>query len=517
MKRIYGFILAHSRLVVGAALAVIAAEAGFICWQHSLQQEILSRITSPAGVAEFVVVSATPGESSFFERRDRLHVVLASSIYSCDPAAAPLSLEFDVVANFGPFGLTGDVYPLNSTADTAKLLKELAGTHPRLSIRFRWALFARELQVTATAAPFDMQLDADLPGIGPTSWRGAAKRPVVLRAAMPRAGEMRARVEAPDFVLTFTDPAANIMRLTLDEGELTTRARVRGVKDDEDPDRFGTGPDWFLETARLDAKRLSVEAGDWRGALSVDLRRPVSEMRQTPAVRASRLEGAYEVHAERLTAAVKSVHSQYDRLVEGRDFALRLRASNVPTELFTSGLDDTELTDLIKGAGAMHFALDDLSFSADRGGRTSFAAELDVGGAELREGAKPAVSWRLAAEMPQNVVDLADVIIHGARADLRSLSLADLMERRAGESANTSVYTVRMAGDNDDLFILRPAAKSPAAAPAGADGVSAAEEGVLQQPAAAPAAAPSIPQAVGAADAPGESAAPDTPAAEPQP
>lgn len=480
MKRIYGFFLAHSRLVVGAALAVVAAEAGFICWQHSLQQEILSRITSPAGLAEFVVVSATPGESSFFERRDRLHVVVASSIYSSDPAAAPLSLDFDVVANFGPFGLTGDAYPLNNTVDTAKLLKNLVGTHPRLSIRFRWALFAKELQATATAAPFDMQLDADLPGIGPTSWRGAAKRPVVLRAAMPRVGEMKTRIEAPDFMLTFTDPAANIMRLTLDEAELTTRARVRGVKEDEDPDRFGTGPDWFLETARLNAKRARVEAGDWRGTLTLDLHNPVSEMRQTPAVRASRLEGAYEAHAERLTAAVKAVHSQYDRLVEGRDFALKLRASNVPTELFTSGLDDTELTDLIKGAGAMHFALDDLSFNAAGGGRTSFAAELDVGGAERREGDKPTVSWRLAAEMPQRVVDLVDVMIHGARADLRSLSLADLMERRAQKPGEAPVYTVRMAGDNNDLFILRPAKTGAAAAREGADGVSAADEGSPQ-------------------------------------
>lgn len=492
MKRIYGFFLAHSRLVVGAALAVATAEAGFIFWQHSLQEEILSRITSPAGLAEFVVVSSTPGDSSFFERRDRLHVVVASTIYSNDPAAAPLSLEFDVVANFGPFGLTGDVYPLNTTADTATLLKNLAGTHPRLSIRFRWALFAKELQVTATAAPFDMQMDADLPGIGPTSWRGAAKRPVTLRAVMPRAGEIKARVEAPDFMLTFTDPAANIMRLTLDEAELTTRARVRGVKDDEDPDRFGTGPDWFLETARLNAGRARVEAGDWRGLLTVDLRSPVSEMRQTPAVRASRLEGAYEAHAERLTAAVKSVHAQYDRLVEGRDFALKLRASNVPTELFTSGLDDTGLTDLIKGAGAMHFALDDLSFNAVGCGRTSFAAELDVGGAERRSGGaaktpKTAVSWRLAAEMPQKVVDLADVIIHGARADLRSLSLADLMERRAQKPGAAPVYTLRMAGDNNDLFILRPAKTASAMAPEGADGVSAAAEGAPETP---PAAAP---------------------------
>lgn len=503
MKRIYGFFLAHSRLVVGAALAVAAAEAGFIFWQHSLQEEILSRITSPAGLAEFIVVSSTPGDSSFFERRDRLHVVVASTIYSNDPAAAPLSLEFDVVANFGPFGLTGDVYPLNTTADTATLLKNLAGTHPRLSIRFRWALFAKELQVTATAAPFDMQMDADLPGIGPTSWRGAAKRPVVLRVAMPRAGEMRTRIEAPDFMLTFTDPAANILRLTLDEAELTTRARVRGVKDDEDPDRFGTGPDWFLETARLNAGRARVEAGDWRGSLTVDLRSPVSEMRQTPAVRASRLEGAYEAHAERLTAAVRSVRAQYDRLVEGRDFALKLRASNVPTELFTSGLDDTELTDLIKGAGAMHFALDDLSFNAVGGGRTSFAAELDVGGAAEKT-AKTAVSWRLAAEMPQKVVDLADVIIHGARADLRSLSLADLMERRGGSSAATPVYTLRMTGDNNDLFILRPAKTGPAAAPEGADGVSAADEGSPQTAAReeAPEAAPE------AANAPAAGATP---------
>lgn len=497
MKRIYGFLLAHSRLVVGAALAVVAAEAGFICWQHSLQEEILSRITSPAGLAEFVVVSSTPGESSFFERRDRLHVVLASSIYSSDPAAAPLSLEFDVVANFGPFGLTGDVYSLNTTADTAKLLKNLVGTHPRLSIRFRWALLARELQVTASAAPFDMQLGAELPGIGPTSWRGAAKRPVVLRATMPRAGEMRARIEAPDFMLTFTDPAANIMRLMLEEAELTTRARVRGVKEDEDPDRCGTGPDWCLETARLNAGRVRVEAGDWRGSLTLDFRDSVSEMRQTSAVRASRLEGVYEAYADRVGAAVKSVHTQFDRLVEGRDFSLKLRASNVPTELFTSGLDDTELTGLIQGAGAMYFALDDLSFNADGGGRTSFAAELDVGGAERPAGgagqtAKTAVSWRLAAEMPQKVVDLADVIIRGARADLRSLSLADLMERRVQKPGAAPVYTVRMTGDNDDLFILRTAkTAAPAAAPQGADGLSAAADGALEAPSAAtPAPAP---------------------------
>ena len=44
MHRLYGFIRAHSGAVLVVLAAALAAEAGFICWQRSVQSEIVNRL-----------------------------------------------------------------------------------------------------------------------------------------------------------------------------------------------------------------------------------------------------------------------------------------------------------------------------------------------------------------------------------------------------------------------------------------------------------------------------------------
>lgn len=112
MHRLYGFIRAHSGAVLVVLAAALAAEAGFVCWQRSVQAEIINRIVEGDDLPPEVLITSTPVEESLFVRRDRLHVIVASSVFSSDSSAAPLTLDFDVVAHFGPFGLNGDIYPL---------------------------------------------------------------------------------------------------------------------------------------------------------------------------------------------------------------------------------------------------------------------------------------------------------------------------------------------------------------------------------------------------------------------
>ena len=108
---------------------------------------------------------------------DRVHFTIASSLYSDNPSAPPLTLDFDVTANFGPFGLTGDIFVLNATTGSAKLLKMLEGTHPRLSIRWSRSVFDAALKIAASAAPFDMRLN----------FREARCRPHFLATCRPKA------------------------------------------------------------------------------------------------------------------------------------------------------------------------------------------------------------------------------------------------------------------------------------------------------------------------------------------
>ena len=108
------------------------------------------------------------------------------------------------------FGLTGDIFVLNATTGSAKLLKMLEGTHPRLSIRWSRSVFDAALKIAASAAPFDMRLNFVKPGVGPISWRLAAPKPVECSLKLLSRGSLSTVCTAPALLVSLTDPAANI-------------------------------------------------------------------------------------------------------------------------------------------------------------------------------------------------------------------------------------------------------------------------------------------------------------------
>ena len=188
-------------------------------------------------------------DDGIFSRRDRVHFTIASSLYSDNPSAPPLTLDFDVTANFGPFGLTGDIFVLNATTGSAKLLKMLEGTHPRLSIRWSRSVFDAALKIAASAAPFDMRLNFVKPGVGPISWRLAAPKPVECSLKLPKQGSLSTVCTAPALLVSLTDPAANISEVRL------TRASFDGIA-------LKTDPTMALPAAGAKDETLPADAAD---------------------------------------------------------------------------------------------------------------------------------------------------------------------------------------------------------------------------------------------------------------
>lgn len=435
MHRLYGFIRAHSGAVLVVLAAALAAEAGFICWQRSVQAEIVNRLIEGDDLPPEILITATPVEDSPFVRRDRLHVIVASSVYSSDSSVVPLTLDFDVVAHFGPFGLNGDIYPLNSTASTAELLVKLAGTHPRLAIRYHYAVFAQELRITATATPFDMQLDAVERGVGPVSWSLAARKPVALRLALTKKEGLKAEIEAPEISGSLTDPAANILKGSAEDVKAAARLELAGKKPG----------DWYVKSARVTAAKGGFEAGDWRGALTGRFTKIVSKIEESPAdLQEGRLSGAYDARAATFDIGVDSSQPGLAKHVAGKDFILRFTADRVPAELFKS-LDEYRIGRLLTESGPMHLRIEEFAMrSVGREGEAKFTADLKAGqsaktamersasrgAAALRSHSgeeKPDLDWNFSIDAPESLIDLAEIILHGARPDMRDLSLKSLM------------------------------------------------------------------------------------------
>lgn len=284
MQRIYGFICAHSRTAALAVVVILGAEAAFIGWQKAQYDEFMGSLLTPGALAEGVLAVGDRMDDGIFSRRDRVHFTIASSLYSDNPSAPPLTLDFDVTANFGPFGLTGDIFVLNATTGSAKLLKMLEGTHPRLSIRWSRSVFDAALKIAASAAPFDMRLNFVKPGVGPISWRLAAPKPVECSLKLPKQGSLFTVCTAPALLVSLTDPAANISEVRL------TRASFDGIALKTDPTMALPAADakdetlpaeaaddsqpseralWYVEKAELKADELDFSSGDWRGIFKV--------------------------------------------------------------------------------------------------------------------------------------------------------------------------------------------------------------------------------------------------------
>lgn len=419
MKRIYGFVRAHTRAAAVVALLVFGAESAFICWQKSQYEGFLGELLSPGFASGVALVTSAGTEDGVFERRDRLRVTFASSLYSSDPSAPPLTLDFDLVARFGPFGLTGDLFPLNATADSAKLLRSLEGSHPRLSIRWSHELFARVVNVTLKAMPFDMRLSRVKPGVGPISWRMAATQPVQCVITLAKHAGIWHRCTAPDLFLSFTDPAANISEMKVRNFRFDSKVETSAGRPD---------PHWYARRATVDADEVRFRTGDWRGTLSLVLGSLSAAVEQDPSSPDETLDGVYSAGAKRLSVRVTSTSGKTDRKVEGRDFAMKLKASEVPLRLFES-IDDESIREALDRAGPMHFELYDAGFTAGNGQKATLTAVLN---ARRESGGRPMrTELALSADLPDPVMDLLETVVRGARDDALGRSFRSFLTPRS--------------------------------------------------------------------------------------
>ena len=207
-----------------------------------------------------------------------------------------------------------------------------------------------------------------------------------------------------------------------------------------------------------------MDAGDWRGALTLRLDRVSASAEQTENVRESELEGAYAIGAKRLEAAIDSPRSGIERRLAGRNLRLRLTADSVPSELIANSIDEYRTGRILERAAPLALTIEELSLAPARPGEA--ATHLEAGlraekvgrAAKAQDPGRPAdpcpgcrralegvrIDWRLAADVSAPVLDMVETILHGARADTRGGSLASLMERR--ETASGPVWSVRLSG-----------------------------------------------------------------------
>ncbi len=374
MQRIYGFICAHSRTAALAVVVILGAEVAFIGWQKAQYDEFMGSLLTPGALAEGVLAVGDRMDDGIFSRRDRVHFTIASSLYSDNPSAPPLTLDFDVTANFGPFGLTGDIFVLNATTGSAKLLKMLEGTHPRLSIRWSRSVFDAALKIAASAAPFDMRLNFVKPGVGPISWRLAAPKPVECSLKLPKQGSLSTVCTAPALLVSLTDPAANISEVRL------TRASFDGIA-------LKTDPTMALPAADAKDETLPADAAD----------------DSQPSERALDLE----------------------RHLNAEDFRMKMQAADVPFKLFDA-VDDESIEETLDAAGPMHFELTEFGFRSGPKGaqKTSASGVLEA----RRSGGKlPETELTLSAQLPEPVLEMVDTIVRGARPDARGQSVKRFM------------------------------------------------------------------------------------------
>ena len=451
-RRIYGYISAHSRTAVFALVVILSAEAAFVAWQKSQYENFMERLLSPGALAAGVLITGEKTNDGLFGRTDRLHLTLATSLYSKNPADPPLTLDLDMTADFGPFGLTGDVFLLNATTGSAKLLKLLEGTHPRLSLRWSLSTIHRAMKLTASATPFDMRTSYVKPGVGPISWRFASAKPVECGVTVPESGAISGGCKAPALLASLTDPAANITEVEWRQVEAswsavkTNAAQTFEEAPAETPAARGV---WYVDRADLKAEQADFSSGDWRGVLKLAFKNFKAEAHQDPAPDMEVLDGRYSVDASRALISVLSHSKDFHREVDARDLVLRVKAADVPLKLFDA-VDDESIEETLDQAGPMHFELSEFGFASGQGGRqkTSAKGALEV----LRQSGKlQETNLHLEAELPDAVVDILDVIIKGARPDAKGQSIRRFMTQRRGapgtageESKDGAVWNLRM-------------------------------------------------------------------------
>lgn len=403
---------------MGAAFIVLLAADGFyILKQRDLQEAFIAELVEPGSVSPALIITSQPRESGFFERRDRVRVTFASSVISDNPADAPISLDFDVVAHFGPFGLTGDVFPLNDTPSSAKLIAALDGRHPRLSIRYSWAVLSNEIHFVLETTPFDMRLGTVSSGVGPMVWRVASNTPLSLSAAFGK-NDVKTRFKASDLSAEVTDPAGNVL------SSKVLNAKVENHFDTRETPTGGR--EWFLISNVGRADRVEMSAGDWRGGLVAFFKDVHAEAHQETASSDEVLSGKYSFKAGEGELRLQvNRDGVADRLIKFKSGEGEMVAENVPVALMRP-VDDVELERIMHEHGLMHLAVNHLVLTTESGEKAELKADFTSG---MRDGKTPTLEASLSTQLPASVMTLAETVIRGSRRAFEEVRLADFMKQ----------------------------------------------------------------------------------------
>lgn len=451
MFGVYAFLKRHAVLTGIVLVAAVAAEGAYIWAQRAAQSKIIEELTRPGALSDSIILTATETEETFFERRDRFRVTLASSLFSSDPSQPPLTVDVDVVASFTPLGLSGDIYPLNRTPSTVKLLAALEGIHPKITIRYAFSLLTNRLSVRAKAEPFDMRLSQFELGVGPMSWHVFAEKPVVFKGDFGLK-DASATISAKNLRLEVSDPAGYELGAAVEDADLTNVYRTQPRAD---------ALVWTLASSEGRSGRAAFWVGDWRGAFNAQLERVRSRAKQTADADSDALNGHYDFAADRADLTMRS------RRFLKEDLAVRLdaikgdwTAENVPLALMEP-IDDIALERILRRAGLMHLKLNEFAFrSGSQQG--SLSASVVAG---FKDGAEPVLKAELSAHLPESTAPFLDVMMRGNRRAFSDLHLLDFMRREVhgGEVCYLADFAYDLAEDDARRWLFKP--RAPVAVP----------------------------------------------------
>ncbi len=418
----YGFFCRSrrfSRWACAAAAGVLLFEAGFVLYQHRLQEQFIGHLVEPGDLAGSVVITASPRERSFFLWRDRLTVTLAASLLNPDTLSAPPStFEFDVEANFGPFGLQGDVFALNTTRTSASLLGEMRGVLPNFGCTYAFSALTGALSVSMRFTPFSFGMRMLSREVGLQDWHFSAREPVRLSIRSDTRKGLRGILAVPELNISVIDPTQKILWMTFEGGEVFSHFEQRPF---DAVDR-----EWYLKDSKGLLDKFVLHTGDIRGHVTLTVEEIRETLTQHPQKRADLLDGEADLSARELRLALQKASDPTVRGFVAGNIELQASAENFPPELFDPDRED-RLASLkgLDAAGPVRFDLHNLSFdlSGERAGAKGFVSFGSAAASSIAESGRPSEvgrpeDWAVAAVLPEPVYETLATLARGYRRSL---------------------------------------------------------------------------------------------------
>lgn len=397
-------------VLASCALVLAAFEAGFLFYQRTAQEQLISRLVDPGAISSSVLITREPLESGIFSQRDRLTVKFGSSAIGGDADDAPLTVQMDVEARFGLLGLSGTVVPRASTRSARKLLALVQGDRPELRISYELHPVTKALQLELDADPFDVRVETPDPLIS-TAWRIQSPDPVRWTLFFDTKTSGRSVLRAGTMKVSFDDGTGGSMTAENKGLEIRHEFRLR-VKD---ADR-----EWYAERAASHAEAVGFRVRDHRGELSATLEGVRTKARRRHVDSPDVLNGDYELEAARLAFRI-APEGAAEEAFDAEKLRLRLHGDNVPLGLFEP-IDDVALEHLLKKAESVRLRLDELSLVSDglpAMAKGHLTAHLGHHPDRSREACQEFededfnVGWSLEVELPDQLIDSVTALAGG--------------------------------------------------------------------------------------------------------